>query len=225
MRLRYGTALNKKDLSDALIGLVPLGMSIPLITRMEAQRTLWRIFQNPQTRRWLRIGLEKVPKKLLQEIQKVVPFGEDILKSKAYLDAVGKKGAYFQKLSPYRPELLETAKKLPGSVGKLFVTLEKGPIIGLGKSSRPETFFRELGRHIFRTQLNMLEKGKIFKEFDSIGEFYVRLLEKITKNPIANHEDLFSQAVAEYFYNRGAFKKFPKATQNIVKKNVERIMK
>jgi len=80
MKLRYGTP----ELAPAIEAIMPLGMTIPLITRMEAQKTLWRLFQDPYIRQKLRLALEKVPKPVLEQIQKVGLFGEDIFKEQAH---------------------------------------------------------------------------------------------------------------------------------------------
>jgi len=226
MRLRYGTP----ELAPAIEAIMPLGLTMPLITRMEAQKTLWRLWQDPYIRRKLRLALEKVPKPVLERIQKVVPFGEDILQEKAHLEGLGKRGVYWyvpprRQLRPTELQTLEAAEELPGHVGEFYRTVRKGPVIGLAKGSwarTPETIFHEFGHHIYKHYLQPSEIAELIKQYEKID---IGPLEELTRTRLHKAEELFAQATAEYFYDRGLFEHFPRIVREIVKKSVERAMK
>jgi len=170
--------------------------------------------------------LERVPKVVLKQIEKFVPFGEDVLAQQTAKPMFKRiRGAYFH-WGPVKPP--PSLTELPGLVGEYYKTLAKGPIIGISKElGEPTTLFHEIGHHIFREHLSPIEKRKLASSCAGLfrpGRGYLAWLEEAAGTVLDNPEEVFAQATAEYFYDRGLFEKFPRTVREIVRKSVKRLV-
>jgi len=131
----------------------------------------------------------------------------------------------WRQLRPSDLQYLEKVKRLPGPKGEFYRTVSKGPVIGLAKADwlrAPETIFHEFGHHIYKYHLKPSEIAKLIRQYERMS---VKPLQELTQTRLHNAEELFAQAVGEYFYDRGLFEKFPRIVREIVRKSVERAMK
>ena len=145
---------------------------------------------------------------------------EGILKNYKYLEDKGVRGAYF-----FRPLKESAISALPEEARAFQRALQKGPVIGLAKHpwfTAPETIFHEFGHHIHDHYLKPSEIRMLTKSFHLMP---ISSLEKATQTVLNTPEEVFAQAVGEYFYDRGLFEKFPRAVREVVRRSIERIMK